>query len=184
MSKEDLEDGFWLGLLGPGGYLLSNRTRSIQQSLDRLSPAPANPDLGWADQLEVGIQQAADSLRAAAVTWEAADAAIDYRNDPNAEEASAEAVNNARSAAAPLLAFLEPIDEWVHSLETPPTTAGITIASLQLALTCYTGVARSLTAEYNLIMSSPVHDLDKADEFWAIFQRKAQALKQELGATR
>ena len=123
---QDIEDGFWLGLLGPSGYLQSKtlrEVRGLRADLAESHRAPA-PDAAldqW-DALELEVEAAAARLRAPSIEY--FDLLVSDLDEETLELALAEVDAKALEVAPAELPFFRAVSEWASAAPGRPSVCG------------------------------------------------------------
>ena len=125
MRWQDIEDGFWLGLLGPSGYLQSKTLREVRGLRADLAEShrgrpPAALDQ-W-DALELEVEAAAARLRELSIEY--FDLLVSDLDEETLELALAEVDAKALEVAPAELPFFRAVSEWASAAPGRPSVCG------------------------------------------------------------
>jgi hypothetical protein len=172
-----MEDGFWLGLLGPSGYLQSKTLREIRGLRADLASADRAPIRDGAsnqwDALELEVQAAVARLHAPDLEY--AELLGLNSDDETRERVEAELQAKVREAAAAELPFFRAMSEWANALpQVDSPMANLMIETLQDSMAGYVKFCEEWAtgAEEYTWLTLP----EQADTQWWIFKEMAKSL--------
>jgi hypothetical protein len=180
LAREDVEDSFWLGLLGPAGYLLSNRSRRIEKAIlagGEPSGEPQNATFtgvgAETDSAEIAITSAVARLRDAQTVYDALGPRARQADLDSAEEAEAAVARDVRPG-------LDAARDWACRLEGPEPMRWVLYWLREATDEWATAAAQAEDAWAVL-----AHDhLRRGDEAWSQFQNEASLLARQSRSRR